>query len=64
MNVIGKTNGGSLIVGMSQAETKALENFADGNRLMPSCLVVAEVSEKQASVLIAMAPILKKAVQK
>lgn len=47
MNVIGRTNGGSIIVGMSTADQQALQKLADGLRPMQSGLVVAEVSDKQ-----------------
>jgi hypothetical protein len=61
MNVIGKTNGGSVIVGMSEATSAVIEKLADSRRSMPSGLVLAELSEKQIEVLRELSGVLKKA---
>jgi hypothetical protein len=51
MNVIGRTNSGSVVVGMSVAESLAIEKLADSRRPMPSGLILAEISETQIEVL-------------
>lgn len=59
MNVIGRTNSGSVIVGMSVATSQAIEKLSDSRRPMPSGLVLAELSETQIDVLAKLARTLK-----
>ena len=59
MNVIGRTNGGNVIVGISEAASEVIRRLADSRRQMPSGVTLVEMSEKQIEVLRELSGVLK-----